>query len=118
MKMQYQRKGYKVVTWNCHTQLQRKHLLHYYNRNSHAHNALLKIPSTCIISMKIVTNIFVAKTFSCVNVAEISNCVIAIETVSKPAQLQQMYVGTCTCVITIKSVSCIVPTETVTSRID
>ena len=80
MKIGCQRKDYKVVTWNCHTQLQRKHL-HCYNRNSHAHNALLKIPSTCIISMKIVTNIFVAKTFSCVNVAEISNCVIATETV-------------------------------------
>ena len=102
MKIGYQRKDYKVVTWNCFTQRYNGNSrLHNYNRNSRVHNALLKIPppwlqqtSTCIISMKIVTHIFVAKTFTCINVAEISNCVIATD------------VGTC--VIAIESVSCIV----------
>ena len=90
MKIGYQRKDYKVVTWNCFTQRYNGNSrLHNYNRNSHVHNALLKIPppwlqqtSTCIISMKIVTHIFVAKTFTCINVAEISNYVIATETVT------------------------------------
>ena len=48
----------------------------------HLQAAWLQKTSTCIISMEIVTHIFVAKTFTCINVAEISNCVIATETVT------------------------------------
>ena len=34
----------------------------------------------CIISVKIVTHIFAAETFTCVNAAETSNCIIATVT--------------------------------------
>ena len=32
---------------------------------------------TCIVSIKIVTQIFAAETFTCINAAETSNCIIA-----------------------------------------
>ena len=38
--------------------------------------------STCIISIKIVTHIFAADTFTCINGAETSNCIISTETVT------------------------------------
>ena len=36
----------------------------------------------CIISIKIVTHIFAAETFTCINAAETSNCIIATKTVT------------------------------------
>ena len=36
---------------------------------------------TCIVSIKIVTLIFAAKTFPYINVTETSNCIIATKTV-------------------------------------
>ena len=59
---------------------------------------------TCIISIKIVTHIFVAKIFTGINIAETSNCIIATDVDS--------------CIIATESVSCIVPTETAPCRID
>ena len=38
--------------------------------------------STCIISIKIGIHIYAAKIFTCISVAETSNCIIAIETVT------------------------------------
>ena len=46
--------------------------------NSHVHNAETPM---CIISIKIVTNIFAAEIFTCINAAESSNCIITTETV-------------------------------------
>ena len=47
-----------------------RYYLHGWNRDS------------CIISIKIVTHIFAAETFTCINAAETSNCIIATETVT------------------------------------
>ena len=71
-----------VATWNCHIYSYNKNShLHNCNRNSHVHNALQKmLPAwlqqspTCIISIKLVTHIFAAKNFTCINAAETSNC--------------------------------------------
>ena len=104
-----------------------RYYLHGWNRDS------------CIISIKIVTHIFAAETFTCINAAETSNRIIATETPTcriatkrpnniivaesitninaiEPQNLHNSNIGTC--IIAIESVSCIVPTETATNRID
>ena len=52
--------------------------VHNYNRrNNHVYHA--ETP-TCMISVNIVTDIFAAEIFICINSAETSNCIIATET--------------------------------------
>ena len=90
-------------------------------------------------SVKIVTQIFAEETFTCISVAETSNCIIATviiitatkrSTIISTAESTTKIIATepqktCiiatdidTCIIAIESDSCIVPTETATSRID
>ena len=52
----------------------RKYYLHDFNRDSHVF-----FPR---ISIKIVTQIFTAETFTCINTVETFNCIIATETVT------------------------------------
>ena len=97
---------------------------------------------TCIISIKIVTQIFAAERFTRISVAETFNCIIATETVTfiitrirstniSVAEIESttniiaIKLKTCkngtdigTCIIAIENVSSIVPTETATCRID
>ena len=85
----------------------------------------------CTVSITIVTHIFAVETFTCVNAPEISNCIIATETViyiiPTKKSTNTIVVESTTCIIAtdigasiiaIESVSCIVPTETATCRID
>ena len=45
---------------------------------------------TCMMSLKIVTHIYAAEIFTCVSVAETSNCIIATEAVTlATAKLQK-----------------------------
>ena len=100
---------------------------------------IAKETTTCIISIKIVTHIFAAETCTCINAAERFNCIIATETVtciiatkrstniSVPESstnitaIEPQNLHNCNRrwhLITIESVSCIVPTEIFTCRID
>ena len=133
------RKEYNVATWNCHIySYNRNSRLNNYNWSSHVHNALQKIlpawlqeTPMCTVSIKIVTHIFDAETFTCINATEISNCIIATETViyitaTKKSTNTIVAEGTTcitatdigACIIAIESVSCLVPTETATCRTD
>ena len=93
-----------------------------------------------IISVKIVTHIFDAEIFTGISAAETSNCIIATETATfitatkrstnisvaesttNTIAIEHQNLHNCsrrgTCIITIESVSCVVPTETATCRID
>ena len=93
-----------------------------------------------IISVKIVTHIFDAEIFTGVSAAETSNCITVTETVTfitatkrssnisvaesttNIIAIEHQNLHNCsrrgTCIITIESVSSIVPTETATCRIE
>ena len=100
-----------------------KYHLYNCNRDSHLHNYGKNCP-----------HMFAAETVICICVAEILDCIIAIETshlhncnrkIHQHSSNRKYPLKTCinatdivTCIIPIESVSCVVPTETATSRID
>ena len=81
---------------------------------------------TWTISIRIVTHIFGAETFTCINdkCCRNSNCIIATETITcviatkRATYIIAIATGVETCITSTESVSCIVPPETATCRID
>ena len=75
---------------------------------------MVKEAPTCIITIKIITHIFAAETVTCICAAETFNCIITTETVTCIIMIEAQNLHNCKrhCITEIKSVSCIVPTET------
>ena len=93
--------------------------------------------TACIISIKIITHIFAAETCTCINATETFKCIIATvtciiarkrssnisvaESTTNIIAIEPQNLHNCNRrwhLITIESVSCIVPTEISTCRID